>query len=145
MTFMNDILHKYWFRAFITEIYLTKLMTPVLLIPTEAITSYGILRSFNFPLREVAFTAAILIVMTGNSIVLVFYYRFIVMLPERNWVKVWKLSKILIIIFFSVTSVKIRGLLSSSFCTYYAYLSHYFSSIRLFPQIKSELSLNILG
>ncbi|PAV75573.1 hypothetical protein WR25_08600 [Diploscapter pachys] len=74
--------------AFITEIYMTKLMTPVLLIPTEAITSYGILRSFNFQLREVTFTAAMLIVMTGNSIVLVFYYRFIIMLPERNWVKV---------------------------------------------------------
>ena len=89
---MNDILQKYWFRAFITEIYMTKLMTPVLLIPTEAITSYGILRSFNLQLCEVTFIAAMLIVMTGNSIVLVFYYRFIVMLPERNWIKVWKIE-----------------------------------------------------
>ncbi|PAV73244.1 hypothetical protein WR25_14327 [Diploscapter pachys] len=74
--------------AFITEIYLTKLMTPVILVPISACTSYGILRSFNFPMSEVAFTAAMLMVMTVNSIVLVFYYRFIVMLPKRNWIKV---------------------------------------------------------
>ena len=79
---------KYRFRAFMTEIYLTKLMIPILLIPIEAATSYGILRYFNLQMREVAFTAVMLILMTGNSIVLVFYYRFIVMLPERNWIKV---------------------------------------------------------
>ena len=71
-----------------TEIYLTKLVTPVLLTLAEAITSYGILRLFNFPLREVTFIAVILLLMTANSIVLVFYHRFIVMLPERNWLKV---------------------------------------------------------
>ena len=71
-----------------TEIYLTKLMTPVILAPISAFMSYGILRPFNFPMSEVIFIAAMLMVMTSNSIVLVFYYRFIVMLPERNWIKV---------------------------------------------------------
>ncbi|PAV73243.1 hypothetical protein WR25_14326 [Diploscapter pachys] len=93
--------------AFITEIYLTKLMTPVILVPTETVTSYGILRSFNFPLREVTFIAVLLILMTGNSIVLVFYYRFIVMLPERNWIKRYfsENTRIAIIIFLHVICI----------------------------------------
>ena len=108
---------KYWFRAFMTEIYLTKLMIPVILVPISAFTSYGILRSFNFPMSEVTFTAVMLMVMTSNSIVLVFYYRFIVSCQREIGSRFEKSSKILIIIFFSATSVKIRGLLSSSFCT----------------------------
>ncbi|PAV71324.1 hypothetical protein WR25_26984 [Diploscapter pachys] len=84
-------------------------MIPVLLTPILAGTAYGALKSFDVPMREVSLSGAILILMTGNSIFLLFYYRFIVMLPEGNWFKRYlsENTRIAIIVFLHVICISV--------------------------------------